>query len=136
MVWLTILIISFSTNHIFVIFPILDEKKYQKFLCKIIFTQYFFLQNLQKNRLDVNGVIIYCEKIILHQPFFISFNFIDFLCKYILRNMASEKNEKNERKYVCDICAMFCHVLLCFYNVWLCFAMFIVCLLFLAMFWP
>jgi hypothetical protein len=30
-------------------------------LCKIIFTQYYFLQNLQKNRLDVIGVIIYYE---------------------------------------------------------------------------
>jgi hypothetical protein len=61
-VWLLFPIISFYTNRIFVNFPILDEKNAQKFLCKTVFAQYFFLKNSPKNRLDVIGVVIFLEK--------------------------------------------------------------------------
>jgi len=39
-------------------------------MSKTVFGQDFFLQNLKKNRSDVNSVINISKKSTLHQPFF------------------------------------------------------------------
>jgi len=62
-------------------------KNAQKFLCKIIFHKLFFLHFFQKNRSDVNGVIIFSNKFALHQPFFqFVQNYRIFMVPYIKEN--------------------------------------------------
>jgi len=46
-------------------------------MSKTVFGQDFFLQNFQKNRSDVNGVINILENTVLLQPFFNSFDFLN-----------------------------------------------------------
>jgi hypothetical protein len=54
-------------------------------MSKTVFEQDFFLQNLKKNRSDVNGGIIILENTVLLQPFFNSFDFLNKKQWYILR---------------------------------------------------
>jgi len=46
-------------------------------MSKTVFGQDFFLQNLKKNRSDVNGLINILENAVLLQPFFNSFDFLN-----------------------------------------------------------
>ena len=73
-------------------------------MSKTVFGQEFFLQNLKKNRSDVIGVIIFCEKIIYHQPFFSIRSNHGIFMLYYIKEMTTKKSPKIPKIFECESC--------------------------------